>query len=70
MTSLPDETCGLERRMFGAAAGEIPSGCAAGYMPELNVLCGSADASSESGQPVTTHLFVDFTPARPNGAAA
>jgi anaerobic selenocysteine-containing dehydrogenase len=42
---------------------EIPSGCAAGYMPELNVLCGIADVSSQSQQPVTKHLVVEVTPA-------
>jgi hypothetical protein len=32
-------------------------------MPELNVLCGIADLSSESEQPVTKHLVVEITPA-------
>jgi molybdopterin-dependent oxidoreductase alpha subunit len=40
---------------------EIPPGCAAGYMPELNVLCGIADFSTQSEQPVTKHLVVDVT---------
>ena len=35
---------------------EIPPGNAAGYMPELNVLCGIADFSTQSEQPVTKHL--------------
>jgi molybdopterin-dependent oxidoreductase alpha subunit len=57
---------GTERRAYGyrAVRYEIPSGCAAGYMPELNVLCGIADMSSESEQPVTKHLVVEITPAR------
>jgi molybdopterin-dependent oxidoreductase alpha subunit len=42
---------------------EIPPGCAAGYMPELNVLCGITDVSRQSGQPVTKHLVVEITPA-------
>jgi hypothetical protein len=29
-------------------------------MPELNVLCGIADYSSQSGQPVTKHLTVEI----------
>ena len=32
---------------------DIPRGCAAGYMPELNVLCGIADYSTQNGQRVT-----------------
>jgi anaerobic selenocysteine-containing dehydrogenase len=40
---------------------EIPRGCAAGYMPELNVLCGIADYSTVSEQPVTKHLVVEIT---------
>jgi hypothetical protein len=41
---------------------QIPPGCAAGYMPELNVLCGIADVSTQSGQPVTKHLVVEVMP--------
>jgi anaerobic selenocysteine-containing dehydrogenase len=47
---------------------EIPRGCAAGYMPELNVLCGIADVSTQSEQPVTKHLVVEVTQARSKGA--
>ena len=31
-------------------------------MPELNVLCGIADYSTQSGQPVTKHFVVEITP--------
>lgn len=48
---------------YGAARFGIPRGCAAGYMPELNLLCGIADYSTESEQPVTKHLVVEITPA-------
>jgi anaerobic selenocysteine-containing dehydrogenase len=41
---------------------EIRAGCAAGYMPELNVLCGMADFSTQSEQPVTKHIVVEVTP--------
>jgi molybdopterin-dependent oxidoreductase alpha subunit len=53
---------GSERSVYGyrAVRYEIPPGCAAGYMPELNVLCGIADYSSQSGQPVTKHLTVEI----------
>jgi molybdopterin-dependent oxidoreductase alpha subunit len=52
---------GTERTVHGyrAVRYEIPAGCAAGYMPELNVLCGIADFSTQSEQPVTKHLVVD-----------
>jgi molybdopterin-dependent oxidoreductase alpha subunit len=56
---------GTERKVHGyrAVRYEIPRGCAAGYMPELNVLCGIADISTQSEQPVTKHLVVEVTPA-------
>ena len=34
----------------------IPRGCAAGYMPELNVLCPIGDFSPQSDQPLMKHL--------------
>jgi molybdopterin-dependent oxidoreductase alpha subunit len=54
---------GTERKVHGyrAVRYEIPPGCAAGYMPELNVLCGIADFSTQSEQPVTKHLVVEVT---------
>jgi anaerobic selenocysteine-containing dehydrogenase len=61
---------GTTRKVHGyrAVRYDVPSGNAAGYMPELNVLCGIADYSTESEQPLTKHLIVDVTPAQ--GAAA
>ena len=52
---------GTTRSVYGyrAISYQIPSGCAAGYMPELNVLCGIADVSRQSDQPVTKHLVVE-----------
>ena len=63
---------GTERTMHGyrAVRYEIPPGCAAGYVPEMNVLCGVADISTQSEQPVTKHLVVDVTPSRGNGSVA
>jgi len=57
---------GTQRTVYGyrAVRYEIPPGCAAGYMPELNVLCGIADVSTQSEQPVTKHLVVEVTPGR------
>jgi anaerobic selenocysteine-containing dehydrogenase len=61
---------GSQRAVYGyrAVRYDIPRGCAAGYMPELNVLSGIADYSTQSGQPVSKHLVVEVTPARPAGA--
>ena len=61
---------GTQRTVHGyrAVRYEIPRGCAAGYMPELNVLCGIADFSTQSEQPVTKHLVVEVTSARSKGA--
>jgi hypothetical protein len=55
---------GTQRAVYGyrAVRYELPPGCAAGYMPELNVLCGIADVSTQSDQPVSKHLVVEVTP--------
>jgi molybdopterin-dependent oxidoreductase alpha subunit len=55
---------GTHRQVYGyrAVGYALPPRCAAGYMPELNVLCGIADLSSQSEQPVTKHLVVEVTP--------
>ena len=60
---------GTQRTVYGyrAVRYEIPPGCTAGYMPELNVLCGIADVSTQSEQPVTKHLVVEVTRARSKG---
>jgi anaerobic selenocysteine-containing dehydrogenase len=44
---------GSRRAVYGyrAVRYDIPRGCAAGYMPELNVLSGIADCSTQSGSP-------------------
>jgi hypothetical protein len=57
---------GTERKVHGyrVVRYETPPGCTAGYMPELNVLCGIADVSTQTEQPVTKHLVVEVTPAR------
>jgi molybdopterin-dependent oxidoreductase alpha subunit len=63
---------GTTRKVHGyrAVRYEIAAGCAAGYMPELNVLCGIADFSTQSEQPVTKHLVVEVTPSQGPGSAA
>ncbi|MCS3494509.1 molybdopterin-dependent oxidoreductase alpha subunit [Arthrobacter sp. JUb119] len=37
---------------------DIPVSCAAGYMPEMNVLCAIGDYSTQSDQPIMKHLKV------------
>jgi molybdopterin-dependent oxidoreductase alpha subunit len=58
---------GSTRTAYGyrAVRYEIPPGCAAGYMPELNILCGIADFSTQSDQPLTKHYFVEINPSPP-----
>lgn len=52
---------GSTRNVHGyrAVGYDIPPGNAAGYMPELNVLCPLSEISSQSDQPLTKHLVVD-----------
>ncbi|MFG3197681.1 FdhF/YdeP family oxidoreductase [Streptomyces sp. NPDC048208] len=41
---------------------DIPEGCAAGYMPEMNVLCAIGDYSTQSDQPLMKNVNVMVTP--------
>jgi anaerobic selenocysteine-containing dehydrogenase len=54
---------GTRRTVYGyrVVAYDIPRGSAAGYMPELNVLCPIGDFSSPSGQPVMKHVPIEIT---------
>jgi anaerobic selenocysteine-containing dehydrogenase len=56
---------GSRRTVHGyrALTYDIPPGNAAGYMPELNVLCPLGDLSEQSDQPLTKHLVVEIVPA-------
>ncbi|MGW4806464.1 FdhF/YdeP family oxidoreductase [Kitasatospora sp. NPDC004272] len=60
---------GSTRTLHGylAVPYDLPRGCAAGYMPEMNVLCAIGDYSTQSDQPIMKHLKVTVTAA---GAAA
>lgn len=51
---------GSTRCIYGyrAIAYGIPRGSAAGYMPELNILCALDDYSRQSDQPLMKHLLV------------
>ncbi|MEU6000338.1 FdhF/YdeP family oxidoreductase [Streptomyces sp. NPDC047197] len=52
---------------FLAIPYDIPRGCAAGYMPEMNVLCALGDFSTQSDQPIMKHVKVTV---RPSGCGA
>ncbi len=53
---------GSRRTVHGyrAVAYDIPRGNAAGYMPELNVICPVGDFSAQSDQPLMKHLVVEI----------
>jgi molybdopterin-dependent oxidoreductase alpha subunit len=53
---------GSRRSVYGyrAIPYDIPRGSAAGYMPELNVLCPIGDYSEQSDQPLMKHLDVEI----------
>ncbi|MFD8596645.1 FdhF/YdeP family oxidoreductase [Kitasatospora sp. NPDC059646] len=61
---------GSTRSLHGylAVPYDLPRGCAAGYMPEMNVLCALGDYSSQSDQPIMKHLNVVIDPAARPGA--
>ncbi|EFV13423.1 FdhF/YdeP family oxidoreductase [Segniliparus rugosus] len=54
---------GRTRKVTGyqAVAYKIPRGNVIGYMPELNVLCGLAEQSGQSDQPLMKHVAVRVT---------
>jgi molybdopterin-dependent oxidoreductase alpha subunit len=54
---------GSKRTLNGFLAVEyaVPRGCAAGYMPEMNVLVGIKDYSTQSDQPLMKNLKVTIT---------
>ncbi len=55
---------GSRRSLHGylAVPYDIPRGCAAGYMPEMNVLCALGDYSTQSDQPIMKHVNVTIAP--------
>ncbi|MEV6110457.1 FdhF/YdeP family oxidoreductase [Streptomyces sp. NPDC051940] len=44
---------------------DIPRGCAAGYMPEMNVLIALCDYSTQSDQPIMKHAHVTISATTP-----
>ncbi|MFF0040184.1 FdhF/YdeP family oxidoreductase [Streptomyces mirabilis] len=57
---------GSKRSLTGyrALSYDMPRGCAAGYMPEMNALIGAADYSTQSDQPLMKNVNVRVTPSR------
>ncbi|OIJ68541.1 FdhF/YdeP family oxidoreductase [Streptomyces mangrovisoli] len=55
---------GSRRRVerYRAVEYDMPRGCAAGYMPELNVLVAATDYSTQSDQPLMKNITVRVTP--------
>jgi hypothetical protein len=48
-------------RRYKAVPYGIPRGNAAGYMPEMNVLCAIGDFSTQSDQPIMKNVKVTVT---------
>ncbi|MFB7949219.1 FdhF/YdeP family oxidoreductase [Kitasatospora phosalacinea] len=63
---------GSTRSLHGylAVPYDLPRGCAAGYMPEMNVLCAIGDYSAQSDQPIMKHLKVTVTAAASTSGGA
>ncbi|MGW3228334.1 hypothetical protein [Kitasatospora sp. NPDC001095] len=57
----PDRRTGVVMRMNHENGGFDCPGCAAGYRPELNVLCAIGDYSTQSDQPIMKRLKVTVT---------
>jgi anaerobic selenocysteine-containing dehydrogenase len=57
---------GTKRSLTGyrALSYDMPRGCAAGYMPEMNALIGAADYSTQSDQPLMKNVNVRVAPSR------
>jgi molybdopterin-dependent oxidoreductase alpha subunit len=55
---------GSERylKRYRAIAYDLPQGCAAGYMPEMNVLVAASDYSTQSNQPLMKNIKVRVAP--------
>ena len=49
-------------KQYRAIEYDMPRGCAAGYMPEMNVLVAASDYSSQSNQPLMKNIRVHVAP--------
>ncbi|MBX9567436.1 MAG: FdhF/YdeP family oxidoreductase [Candidatus Obscuribacterales bacterium] len=61
ITSFAKDGSTRSLKSFRAIKYKIPKGCAAGYMPELNVLCPIGDFSAQSDQPMMKQIVVEVT---------
>jgi molybdopterin-dependent oxidoreductase alpha subunit len=52
-------------KQYRAIEYDMPRGCAAGYMPEMNVLVAASDYSSQSNQPLMKNIRVRVAPSVP-----
>jgi molybdopterin-dependent oxidoreductase alpha subunit len=52
-------------KQYRAIEYDMPRGCAAGYMPEMNVLVAASDYSSQSNQPLMKNIRVHVAPSAP-----
>jgi molybdopterin-dependent oxidoreductase alpha subunit len=52
-------------KQYRAIEYDMPRGCAAGYMPEMNVLVAASDYSSQSNQPLMKNIRVRVAPSPP-----
>jgi molybdopterin-dependent oxidoreductase alpha subunit len=52
-------------KQYRAIEYDMPRGCAAGYMPEMNVLVAASDYSTQSSQPLMKNIRVRVAPSAP-----
>ncbi|AHH18439.1 putative oxidoreductase alpha (molybdopterin) subunit [Nocardia nova SH22a] len=64
ITSIARDGSTRSVQRYKAIPYDIPRGCAAGYMPELNVLCAIGDYSTQSDQPIMKNLKVTIERSR------
>lgn len=62
ITSIARDGTTRSLHRYQAIPYDIPRGCAAGYMPEMNVLCAIGDYSTQSDQPIMKNLTVRIEP--------
>lgn len=58
ITSIARDGSTRSLRNYKVIPYDIPQGCAAGYMPEMNVLCAIGDVSTQSDQPIMKNVKV------------
>lgn len=61
ITSVAEDGTRRTAHGYRAVSYDIPPGCAAGYMPELNVLCPIGDYGAQSRQPVMKHIPIEIS---------